>query len=102
MAIRRTPFMVLLSVLAGMPSIPRIRPAGGTRTPVQNWHDAAQVSHNASSPRMEGLPTTEARSAAHESQLLALSPDLLGAVGYDGLLKLHNPAWARSLGMSES
>ena len=51
---------------------------------------------------MEHVPTTEPRSAAHESQLLALSPDLLGAVGYDGLLKLHNPAWGRALNMSEA
>ena len=51
---------------------------------------------------MEHVPLTEPQPAAHESQLLALSPDLLGAVGYDGLFKLHNPAWGRSLGMSEA
>jgi signal transduction histidine kinase len=50
---------------------------------------------------MDGLPTTEPRPAAHESQLLALSPFLLGAVGYDGLIKVHNPAWGRWLQMAD-
>jgi signal transduction histidine kinase len=37
-----------------------------------------------------------------EEQAVALSPDLLGAVGYDGLLKLHNPSWGRSLKMDDA
>jgi PAS domain S-box-containing protein len=35
---------------------------------------------------------------AREARLLALSIDLLGAAGFDGYLKLHNPAWSKSLG----
>lgn len=35
---------------------------------------------------------------AREARLLALSIDLLGAAGFDGYLKLHNPAWTRTLG----
>jgi PAS domain S-box-containing protein len=35
---------------------------------------------------------------AHATRLLALSPDLLGACGFDGYVKLLNPAWARTLG----
>ena len=38
---------------------------------------------------------------AREARLLALSIDLLGAAGFDGYLKLHNPAWSRSLGYSD-
>jgi PAS domain S-box-containing protein len=49
---------------------------------------------------MDALPTTD-RLAPHESRLLALCPDLLGAAGFDGRLKLHNPAWSRTLGWSE-
>jgi PAS domain S-box-containing protein len=40
-------------------------------------------------------------SVAREARLLALSIDLLGAAGFDGYLKLHNPAWNRSLGYSD-
>jgi PAS domain S-box-containing protein len=35
---------------------------------------------------------------AHATRLLALSPDLLGACGFDGYVKLLNPAWAHTLG----
>jgi light-regulated signal transduction histidine kinase (bacteriophytochrome) len=49
---------------------------------------------------MEGLPTIES-AAAHESRLLSLSPDLLGAAGFDGLLKLHNASWTTVLGWSD-
>ncbi len=50
-------------------------------------------------------PTTEGSSAitetaTHESRLLALSPDLLGAAGFDGYFKQTNPAWS-SLGYSD-
>jgi len=38
---------------------------------------------------------------AREARLLALSIDLLGAAGFDGYLKLHNPAWSRALGYSD-
>ncbi|MDX6657392.1 MAG: hypothetical protein QOH62_2185 [Solirubrobacteraceae bacterium] len=38
---------------------------------------------------------------AREARLLALSIDLLGAAGFDGFLKLHNPAWTRTLGYSD-
>src|SRR4051794_23073417 len=38
---------------------------------------------------------------AREARLLALSIDLLGAAGFDGYLKLHNPAWTRSLGYDD-
>jgi PAS domain S-box-containing protein len=42
-----------------------------------------------------------APAVAREARLLALSIDLLGAAGFDGYLKLHNPAWTRTLGWSE-
>lgn len=38
---------------------------------------------------------------AREARLLALSIDLLGAAGFDGYLKLHNPAWNRTLGYDD-
>ena len=38
---------------------------------------------------------------AREARLLALSIDLLGAAGFDGYLKLHNPAWNRMLGYDD-
>jgi PAS domain S-box-containing protein len=38
---------------------------------------------------------------AREARLLALSIDLLGAAGFDGYLKLHNPAWNTTLGYSD-
>jgi PAS domain S-box-containing protein len=38
---------------------------------------------------------------AREARLLALSIDLLGAAGFDGFLKLHNPAWTRTLGYTD-
>jgi PAS domain S-box-containing protein len=38
---------------------------------------------------------------AREARLLALSIDLLGAAGFDGYLKLFNPAWNRSLGYDD-
>jgi len=47
---------------------------------------------------MDSTPSTMDSPAAHESRLLALSPDLLGALGFDGTLKLVNPAWSRLLG----
>ena len=39
--------------------------------------------------------------SAHESRLLALSPDLLGAAGFDGYMKLINPAWSKMLGWND-
>ena len=38
---------------------------------------------------------------AREARLLALSIDLLGAAGFDGYLKLFNPAWSRTLGYDD-
>jgi PAS domain S-box-containing protein len=38
---------------------------------------------------------------AREARLLALSIDLLGAAGFDGYLKLHNPAWNHTLGYDD-
>ena len=38
--------------------------------------------------------------AAPETRLLAMAPDLLGAAGFDGLLRLVNPAWTTALGWS--
>jgi PAS domain S-box-containing protein len=38
---------------------------------------------------------------AREARLLALSIDLLGAAGFDGYLKLFNPAWNRALGYDD-
>jgi PAS domain S-box-containing protein len=38
---------------------------------------------------------------AREARLLALSIDLLGAAGFDGYLKLFNPAWNRTLGYDD-
>ena len=38
---------------------------------------------------------------AREARLLTLSIDLLGAAGFDGYLKLHNPAWNRALGYDD-
>src|SRR3954451_12099563 len=38
---------------------------------------------------------------AREARLLALSIDLLGAAGFDGYLKLHTPAWNRTLGYDD-
>lgn len=49
---------------------------------------------------MDDLSTMHAL-AAHESRLLSLSPDLLGAGGFDGYLKLFNPAWTQTLGWSD-
>jgi PAS domain S-box-containing protein len=45
-----------------------------------------------------GHPVT---AVAREGRLLALSIDLLGAAGFDGYLKLHNPAWNRTLGWDD-
>jgi PAS domain S-box-containing protein len=42
-----------------------------------------------------------ATTTAHESRLLALSPDLLGAAGFDGFMKLLNPAWSAMLGWTD-
>jgi PAS domain S-box-containing protein len=49
---------------------------------------------------MDGSPTIDPL-AAHETRLLALSPDLLGAAGFDGHMKLMNPAWSQALGWTE-
>jgi PAS domain S-box-containing protein len=39
-------------------------------------------------------------SSAHLARLFAMSPDLLAAAGFDGLLKLFNDAWEHQLGWS--
>jgi PAS domain S-box-containing protein len=54
---------------------------------------------------MEGLQiTTEAgrppEPREHLAHLFAMSPDLLAAAGFDGLLKLFNDAWEEQLGYS--
>jgi PAS domain S-box-containing protein len=46
---------------------------------------------------MEG-PSTIDPQAAPEARLLAMAPDLLGSVGFDGLIQLVNPAWTTTLG----
>lgn len=49
---------------------------------------------------MDGAPTLDTP-VAHDSRLVALSPDLLGAAGFDGFMKALNPAWSSTLGWSE-
>jgi PAS domain S-box-containing protein len=51
-----------------------------------------------------GSPAGQADAGAasrHLTHLFALSPDLLAAAGFDGLLKLFNPSWTRQLGYTE-
>lgn len=48
----------------------------------------------ASSPFPAGTPSS---SPSDDERLLALSPDLLAVVGYDGVVRRSNPAWAASL-----
>src|SRR3954463_1748008 len=56
---------------------------------------------------MEGLDTgpspdgVAADAAADLSRMFAMSPDLLAAAGFDGLLKRFNGSWTRRLGYSE-
>lgn len=47
-------------------------------------------------------PSTLDPQAAHESRLVALSPDLLGAAAFDGTVRLANPAWSAALGLDAS
>jgi PAS domain S-box-containing protein len=53
---------------------------------------------------MERLPTTDATTTVapdairHLTRLFAMSPDLLAAAGFDGLLKHFNDAWEQQLG----
>jgi PAS domain S-box-containing protein len=49
---------------------------------------------------MDGTPTIDPRAAPTE-RLLAIAPDLLGAAGHDGVLRLVNPAWTATLGWTE-
>jgi PAS domain S-box-containing protein len=57
---------------------------------------------------MHGLDTApgssstaiEPASAGHLARLFAMSPDLLAAAGFDGLLKQFNDAWCQQLGYS--
>ncbi|MCW2968747.1 MAG: domain S-box protein [Solirubrobacteraceae bacterium] len=49
---------------------------------------------------MDGLSTLPS-DAAHDQRLLALSEDLLGWLGPDGLLRPANPAWSASLGWTD-
>src|SRR4051794_16222088 len=44
---------------------------------------------------------TMSPTSAHESRLLDLSPDLLGAAGLDGSMKLLNPAWSKMPGWTD-
>src|SRR3954447_1345627 len=45
-------------------------------------------------------PTFASGATGHLARLFAMSPDLLAAAGFDGLLKLFNDAWAEQLGYS--
>jgi PAS domain S-box-containing protein len=47
---------------------------------------------------MDRRPAPTLLAIAHEDRLVALSPDLLGAAGFDGYVKFVNPAWERQLG----
>jgi PAS domain S-box-containing protein len=49
---------------------------------------------------MEGLHTTDLM-PARAARLLAMSPDLLGACGAEGELRMLNPAWTAALGHGE-
>jgi PAS domain S-box-containing protein len=51
---------------------------------------------------MDTTPRIMDSPSAQEARLLALSPDLLGALGFDGRIKFVNPAWSRSLGIPEA
>ncbi|QEC47797.1 PAS domain S-box protein [Baekduia soli] len=58
---------------------------------------------------MDRLPTATASSAPadrgaarHRSRLFAMSPDLLAAAGFDGLLKEFNDAWEQQLGWTRA
>jgi PAS domain S-box-containing protein len=45
-----------------------------------------------------GAPTVVPREMGHLTRLFAMSPDLLAAAGFDGLLKHFNDAWEHQLG----
>jgi len=47
---------------------------------------------------MDRRPAPTLLDVAHEERLVSLSPDLLGAAGFDGYVKFVNPAWERQLG----
>ena len=47
---------------------------------------------------MDRRPAPTLLAVAHEERLVSLSPDLLGAAGFDGYVKFVNPAWERQLG----
>jgi PAS domain S-box-containing protein len=59
-------------------------------------------------PGMDGLdtPATTSRdplaATGHLARLFAMSPDLLAAAGFDGLLKLFNDAWEHQLGWTRA
>ena len=44
--------------------------------------------------------TVASGESGHLARLFAMSPDLLAAAGFDGLLKLYNDAWEHQLGWS--
>src|SRR5437868_2540630 len=44
---------------------------------------------------MDRRPAPNLLAVAHEERLVSLSPDLLGAAGFDGYVKFVNPAWER-------
>jgi PAS domain S-box-containing protein len=45
-----------------------------------------------------GVPIVPSGATGHLARLFAMSPDLLAAAGFDGLLKLFNDAWEHQLG----
>src|SRR3954466_11902811 len=45
-------------------------------------------------------PVVPPAAAGHVARLFAMSPDLLAAAGFDGLLKHFNDAWEHQLGWS--
>src|SRR4051794_26875155 len=45
-------------------------------------------------------PTFAPGATGHLARLFAMSPDLLAAAGFDGLLKLFNDAWEQQLGFT--
>ena len=50
-----------------------------------------------------GSPAQDAtrEAARHLARLFAMSPDLLAAAGFDGMLKVFNSSWSRQLGYPE-
>jgi PAS domain S-box-containing protein len=71
-----------MTVAASCGKIPRGEEQGMERLDIESPADAAAAND----------------APAHLAHLFALSPDLLAAAGFDGLLKLFNASWSRQLG----